>query len=370
MGQACSSKGLKDGGTSDARNESKRIDDLLFKDMEQAEKGMKLLLLGAGESGKSTVLKQMRLLYGAEYSEDEKLLFKRFIHQNIIETTEMLCRMVRELDPSNNIIKTPEYQLLFAEYDNECDFDSSYRVFPDLTDTTYSTSIKSLWTSDAIQNVWEQRSTFQIIETMSTFMNRIDEIADVDYKPSTNDIMNCRIRTTGIKEERFIIDNKIFQFFDVGGQKNERRKWIHCFDNVHGVIFMAALSEFDQVLWEDQCTNRMIDAIDLFDRTSNDAAFEKAAIIIFLNKSDLYAQKIKKINLADIPEFSDYSGKPNNYEAGIEYFLGKFLARNAVHDEIYHHVTCATDTSSIRFVFNACKDVITENHLKSEGFLS
>ena len=366
----CSSKSLKDGGTAEAKTESKRIDDLLQKDMEQAEKGMKLLLLGAGESGKSTVLKQMRLLYGAEYSEDEKLLFKKFIHQNIIETTEMLCRMVRELTPESNIIKTPEYQLLFSEYDNECDFDSSYRVFPELTDITYSTAIKSLWTSDDIQNVWEQRSTFQIIETMSSFMNRIDEIADPDYKPSTNDIMNCRVRTTGIKEERFLIDNKIFQFFDVGGQKNERRKWIHCFDNVHGVIFMAALSEFDQVLWEDRCTNRMMDAIDLFDRTSNDAAFEKAAIIIFLNKSDLYAQKIKKINIADIPEFSDYPGKPFNYEAGIEYFLAKFLARNAVHDEIYHHVTCATDTSSVRFVFNACKDVITENHLKSEGFLS
>ena len=139
----CSSKSLKDGGTAEAKNESKRIDDLLQKDMEQAEKGMKLLLLGAGESGKSTVLKQMRLLYGAEYSEDEKLLFKKFIHQNIVETTEMLCRMVRELTPESNIIKTPEYQLLFSEYDNECDFDSSYRVFPELTDATYSTDIKS-----------------------------------------------------------------------------------------------------------------------------------------------------------------------------------------------------------------------------------
>ena len=366
----CSSKDLKDGGTSNSKNESRRLDEILFKDMEEAERGMKLLLLGAGESGKSTVLKQMRLLYGAEYSDDEKSMYKKFIHQNIIETMELLCRMVKELNPESNIINTPEYQLLFSEFDNDVDLDNSYRVFPELTDKTYSTAIKSLWTSDAIQNVWEQRSNFQIIETTSVFMNRIDEITDIDYKPSTHDIMNSRIRTAGIREERLIIDNKVFQFFDVGGQKNERRKWIHCFDNVHGVIFMAALSEFDQLLWEDQCTNRMVDAIDLFDRTSNDAAFEKAAIIIFLNKSDLYAQKIKKINIADIPDFSDYAGKPYNYESGIEYFVQKFLARNAIHDEIYHHVTCATDTSSVRFVFNACKDVITENHLKSEGFLS
>jgi G-protein alpha subunit len=43
--------------------------------------------------------------------------------------------------------------------------------------------------------------------------------------------------------------DQIFQFFDVGGQRSERRKWIHCFDGVHGVIFVTALSEYDQKLW-------------------------------------------------------------------------------------------------------------------------
>jgi hypothetical protein len=46
---------------------------------------------------------------------------------------------------------------------------------------------------------------------------------------------------TGIREERLKIDNQIFCFFDVGGQRNERRKWINCFDGVHGIIFVAAL---------------------------------------------------------------------------------------------------------------------------------
>lgn len=37
---------------------------------------------------------------------------------------------------------------------------------------------------------------------------------------------------------------------DVGGQKSERRKWIHCFENVTSLIFLASLSEYDQVLEE------------------------------------------------------------------------------------------------------------------------
>ena len=41
-----------------------------------------------------------------------------------------------------------------------------------------------------------------------------------------------------------------YTMFDVGGQRNERRKWIHCFDNVTACIFVTAISEFDQKLYE------------------------------------------------------------------------------------------------------------------------
>ena len=40
--------------------------------------------------------------------------------------------------------------------------------------------------------------------------------------------------------------------FDVGGQRSERRKWIHCFESVTSIIFCTALSEYDQVLLEEK----------------------------------------------------------------------------------------------------------------------
>lgn len=42
---------------------------------------------------------------------------------------------------------------------------------------------------------------------------------------------------------------------DVGGQRSERRKWIHCFESVTSIIFLVALSEYDQVLAE--CDNEV-----------------------------------------------------------------------------------------------------------------
>ena len=54
--------------------------------------------------------------------------------------------------------------------------------------------------------------------------------------------------TTGIVEHKFEIGGNLFKMFDVGGQRNERKKWIHCFENVTAVMFVVAISEFDQVI--------------------------------------------------------------------------------------------------------------------------
>ena len=61
------------------------------------------------------------------------------------------------------------------------------------------------------------------------------------------DVLRSRVRTTGIVQQDFQIKAKKYTMFDVGGQRNERRKWIHCCDNVTAVIFVTAVSEYDQV---------------------------------------------------------------------------------------------------------------------------
>ena len=83
-----------------------------------------------------------------------------------------------------------------------------------------------------------------------SYLSSIDRISCGDYVPTEQDVLRARVPTTGIVEYTFLIENITFRMVDVGGQRSERRKWIHCFENVTSIMFLAALSEYDQVLAE------------------------------------------------------------------------------------------------------------------------
>jgi guanine nucleotide-binding protein G(i) subunit alpha len=139
--------------------------------------------------------------------------------------------------------------------------------------------------------------------------------------------------------------------FDVGGQRSERKKWIHCFENVTTILFLVAISEYDQLLFEDETVNRMQEALTLFDSICNSRWFVKTSIILFLNKIDRFKEKLPVSPMKNY--FPDYEGGAD-YAAACDYILNRFVSLNQ-HEtkQIYTHFTCATDTMQIRFVMAA-----------------
>ena len=123
--------------------------------------------------------------------------------------------------------------------------------------TELGLAIKELWKDEGIMETWSRRAEFQIVESVKYYFNEIERIMKDDYIATQQDMLMARVRTSGIVTERYVIDDARFEMYDVGGQRNERKKWIHCFDDVTAIIFVAALSEYDQVLFEDTSTNRM-----------------------------------------------------------------------------------------------------------------
>ena len=120
--------------------------------------------------------------------------------------------------------------------------------------------------------------------------------------------------------------------FDVGGQRSERKKWIHCFENVTSIIFCVALSEYDQVLLEESNQNRMMESLVLFDSVVNSRWFMRTSIILFLNKVDLFKGKLERSPLGSY--FPDYSGG-NDVNRAAKYLLWRFNQVNRAHLNLY-----------------------------------
>jgi GTPase SAR1 family protein len=351
-GQSLSEEEKKQQAASRALDAKMQADQL--KEIEK----IKLLLLGAGESGKSTVFKQMKVIYGKQYSDAERAAILPTICSNIIVAMKILCEQAIALNIINEVKCNAEFEKVRKLDDN----DSITVAIGDAIDT--------LWHDPGIRAVWDRRSEFQIVDSVKYYFDRINIIKVPGFLPDKDDILYSRVRTSGIVTESYQIDGTVFEIFDVGGQRNERKKWIHCFEGVTAIIFVVAISEFDQSLFEDASQNRMMEALKLFDEIINNKFFESSSIILFLNKKDLFAEKIKKINISNVSYFSDYTGALGDYDAGVKYFTDKFLEKNkSTSRQIYHQTTCATDTTNVKVVFNSCKDIILRENLQNSGLM-
>ncbi|ULT89269.1 hypothetical protein L5515_007871 [Caenorhabditis briggsae] len=201
-----------------------------------------------------------------------------------------------------------------------------------------------------------------------SFFDSLARINEPNYIPTENDILHTRVPTMGVIEVKFQMKGKVFRVFDVGGQRSQRKKWIHCFDDAKALIYVASLSEYDQVLLEDNTTNRMQESLQLFKQVVNNKYFVNTSVILFLNKVDLFEEKIiiKKRSLTIA--FDAYTGPQEDVEAAITFIDSKYRAMADNKDKnIYVHKTCATDTHQVQYVLDAVLDTILSSKLKGCG---
>eukprot|EP00511_Aplanochytrium_stocchinoi_P008923 CAMPEP_0204870796 /NCGR_PEP_ID=MMETSP1348-20121228/33667_1 /ASSEMBLY_ACC=CAM_ASM_000700 /TAXON_ID=215587 /ORGANISM="Aplanochytrium stocchinoi, Strain GSBS06" /LENGTH=379 /DNA_ID=CAMNT_0052024819 /DNA_START=24 /DNA_END=1163 /DNA_ORIENTATION=- len=374
------------GGSSadaEARRRNKEIERQSYADFKEESHKVKLLLLGAGESGKSTVLKQMKLLYGKGFDQREAEV-RSFL-------TSIVTNMKALVDGTELYGALGDAAGLKADKAKLDDLVTSDRKkwkFP----MGLKESLVKLWNDEGLQEVWaNQRNMIQVQDNLEYFMKDIDRVFAQNYVPTESDWLRVRVRTSGVVREVFKLDGVEFHIWDVGGQRNERRKWIHVFDNVQALIFFGAINEYDQRLFENNQVNRIQEALELFETVANDEIFDEAGLILFLNKSDLYADKLNKSPIRYIDEknpdnsrFPDFKGpycpvgEPRDsklwkecHDAGIDYFEQLFMNRNHKPStkSIYSHVTCAMDQGNIDFVFGACKGIVLEKMLTDIGMI-
>jgi len=315
----------------------------------------KILLLGAGESGKSTVVKQLKAIYKNTIDDSELLSYAINIHKNTVQCMQVL------LEAADNLvipIKNPDAAEK-AEQVKSFVFESDAKRMP----LAIGDAIEYLWRDPDVQSVWARRSEYWFLDATPYYFENVTRFCEDDFVPNEEDIIMTRVRTTGIAVTEFDEGPVHFRVVDVGGQRNERRKWIHCFDDVKCLLFVANLAGYDQVMFEDPSQNRMIESLQLFSQIVNNPVFQDTPIFLFLNKKDIFEQMVQTIPLSKC--FPDYIGGADPKQA-FEFIAQQFRSKMTNPQKQMHvKYIAARFKKDVRYTWDEVKDHLIESNKKN-----
>lgn len=366
-------------GDDDAADRSRKIDNQIRQEKVTYRATHRLLLLGAGESGKSTIVKQMKILHVDGFNDQEKVQKTEEIKKNIKDGILAIINAMKVIVPPCKLAD-PELQW---RVDWICE-NMSTTENCNYTDEFFD-HVELVWQDQGIKDTFERSNEYQLIDCAKYFLDRVANVRQSTYSPTNQDLLRCRVLTRGIIETHFQVDKVSFHMFDVGGQRDERRKWIQCFNDVTAIIFVVACSSFNMALMEDPTQNRLMESLDLFTVIWNNRFLKTISVILFLNKQDLLREKILsgKSKLEEyFPGYACYSipddaireeGDTEEVTRAKYFVRDEFLRISTSTGEgkhyCYPHFTCAVDTENIKRVFNDCRDIIQRVHLKQYELL-
>lgn len=249
----------------------------------RSEKTIKLLLLGAGGAGKSTFLKQLKNLYDTQHpwTAQEKETYKGLLQQNCISNMQTIINFAESNSVNISSLPPPLVGVVKS---------AQLPLSPQV-----SKAIQELWNQPVIRKLYEDSGDTMHLPSSAKFVfDHAHSYADPSYTVTHNDILMCRIPTTGAHELKFRSEGFNFEVIDVGGQRAERRKWLPHFEKVNAVIFLVASNEYDMTLEEAEGVNRLDDSLKLFAELCSNQWFKDVPFFLALNKYDLLKDKLKK----------------------------------------------------------------------------
>ncbi|CAM9299227.1 unnamed protein product [Phaeothamnion confervicola] len=330
--------------------EISEVDMQLLEAEAAAKNHFKILLLGPGEAGKSTVVKQLKCIYKQGIPAQEREVYRQAIQRNAIQAMQSILEAMLALD-------------IAIQSDAARAADERVRGLSEtqVLDVPTADDIALLWADPDVQKGYAERHKYWLLDSATYYFVEVHRFAEADFTPNDEDMIMARVRTSGIVMTEFDEPPLRYSVVDVGGQRSERRKWIHCFDNVNAIIFLVALSGYNQVLFEDSSVNRMHEALALFEEVVSNPIFADTPIFIFLNKKDLFEQMIKTDPLTIA--FPEFAGPEGDVHAALDFITDKFrtaLTKHAPRKNLHSHVVAARVRAEMKMAFGDVKDTVRD----------
>ena len=336
------------------------VDKELADDERVDQRKVKMLLLGTANSGKSTLMKQLNMIYGDGYNERDRKAYKNSIYSQIIKQIQLILYAMYELQ-ENEPDKFGHLQLRDAG-NKAAEFFDNLQETVETIDKNIAKNIEILWKESAIREVFDIRAQLEheIYDSSCYFFNQITRIGTQRYMPTDEDILLMRHPIAGITQQRL---SNHFYIYNVCGKKGQMNKWIHFFEIVTGVIFTTSLSSYHEFIFDidgdgnDTRRNALIESIDLFEKICNSPWFVSSGMILFLNKRDLFEMKLLQYPLTVC--FEEYNGN-DRYDDSVQFIQNQFENRNKnpQSKQIYTHVTSAVNRSNVEKQFNEAIHIV------------
>ncbi|BGP04098.1 hypothetical protein RTBOTA2_006816 [Rhodotorula toruloides] len=329
----------------------------------------KCLLLGPGESGKSTIVKQMRLVYSSPYTPTELSSFRETIFSNLLQSAQSLLSSFSALK-----IRLP------ADVKDEVKWLREVEETEEIVDLETgglkeeaASAFGRLWEAEGTKEAMRRSAEFQLNDSAEYFFTHLARIASPSYLPTEEDVLRTRVRSIGVVEQTFeVLKGRKLRVVDVGGQRSERKKWVHQFENIGMLIFVVAVSEYNQTLFEDSRQNRLDESLELWEMISASRWFRRSTFVLFLNKTDIFERKILSGFAPLAASVPNYRGPPSNVPAAKSYMLDTFTALYKQHTPeraLFAHFTQATDKVSTQVVLGAVMTGVLTSTLQEMGLL-
>ncbi|KAJ3929398.1 MAG: guanine nucleotide binding protein, alpha subunit [Lentinula lateritia] len=233
--------------------------------------------------------------------------------------------------------------------------------------------IQALWAHSSVKELIQERK-LKLEESAPFFLDNVARIAEPDYLPNLDDVLNVRLQTLGVIEHSFPINlggtMYDWRLYDVGGARGQRHAWIPYFEDATAIIFLAPISAFDQYLEEDPRTNRIDDSLQLFTTICSNKLLKKAHLVLMLNKTDLLKAKLKA-GIRVQKYITSYGSRPNKYDDVASYFRAHFMQVHKKKDvsnrSLYLHFTSMLDIKATQNIIVNVGEAIIRQHIAQTG---
>jgi GTPase SAR1 family protein len=313
---------------------------------------VKILTLGVGDSGKSTIWRQLKRIYCGGFGREERLGFASAIRENILSDVKCLVNVI-DRDDSVSLSE----DLAFAVKTIRDAGLTGDDLVPDL-----ARLISQLWSDPIIPSVYQMASFYGIGDNAAFFLDNVERISDPDYVPTDDDIIRSRIRTTGVLDLKFEINDVKTLLVDVGGQVSERVRWQECFQGVDYLLFVVSLSDFDLMMFEDETMSRTRDSKSLFKKMADSPLFSNTPIFFVMNKIDLFRWKLQMSPDAFRATYPGFEGDMDNLDQAVlhvwESYFDELASDRAKGAWIRYMPLCAMEADDIKRLFAEISDSI------------